>query len=119
MYEEGIGIAKNYAEAVKWYHKAAEQGEPQAQANLGLLYFNALSLGLSSDPNSAYTEALHWFSKAANQGNATGQFGLAGIYATGKGVPEDGAEALKWLRRAAAQGDENAQNVLRIKGLSW
>jgi len=32
----GQGVSQNYAEAVKWYHAAAEQGEPQAQFNLGV-----------------------------------------------------------------------------------
>ena len=38
-YEEGFGVEKDMAEAVKWYRKAAAQGEPNAKAalkNLGL-----------------------------------------------------------------------------------
>ena len=35
MYNEGLGVPKNDAEAVKWFHKAAEQGIAQAQFNLG------------------------------------------------------------------------------------
>jgi TPR repeat protein len=30
--------AGNYAEAVKWYRKAAEQGDADAQNNLGWMY---------------------------------------------------------------------------------
>ncbi|MGH8710693.1 MAG: tetratricopeptide repeat protein, partial [Burkholderiales bacterium] len=38
MYSKGRGVAKDDAEAVKWYRKAAEQGLATAQFNLGLKY---------------------------------------------------------------------------------
>ncbi len=38
MYENGRGVAQDYAEAARWYRKAAEQGDAGAQHNLGLLY---------------------------------------------------------------------------------
>jgi TPR repeat protein len=31
IYEEGRGVPQDLAQAVKWYRKAAEQGNPQAQ----------------------------------------------------------------------------------------
>ena len=38
MYEQGEGAPQNYAEAAKWYRKAAEQGNATAQESLGSLY---------------------------------------------------------------------------------
>jgi len=35
----GIGVVKNPVEAVKWYRKAAEQGNVDAQLNLGICYY--------------------------------------------------------------------------------
>src|SRR5262245_31374536 len=35
-YDEGKGVPKDYAEAVRWYRKAADQGEPTAQNNLAV-----------------------------------------------------------------------------------
>ena len=35
MYEHGVGVPKNQKTAVKWYTKAAEQGNANAQLNLG------------------------------------------------------------------------------------
>ena len=35
MYEHGEGVRQDYAEAVRWYRKAAEQGDSDAQHNLG------------------------------------------------------------------------------------
>lgn len=38
QYENGWGVPKNGEEAVFWYRKAAEQGEPHAQLSLGNMY---------------------------------------------------------------------------------
>jgi TPR repeat protein len=35
MYDEGYGISQNYTEAVKWYRKAADQGDASAQRFAG------------------------------------------------------------------------------------
>jgi TPR repeat protein len=57
-------IEKNYVEAVKWYHKAAEQGDASAQFNLGWCFNNGR--GVAEDP----VEVVKWYRKAAEQGNA-------------------------------------------------
>jgi len=33
MYDKGQGVPQDYAEALKWYRKAAEQGFAEAQYN--------------------------------------------------------------------------------------
>ena len=38
MYENGKGVRRDYAEAMKWYRKAAEEGFAAAQYMLGLVY---------------------------------------------------------------------------------
>ncbi len=38
MYDEGQGVPQDHAEAVKWFRKAANQGDATAQYNLGLMY---------------------------------------------------------------------------------
>ena len=89
---------ENYAEAVKWYRKAAEQGLALAQYNLGVSYANGL--GVSQN----YTEAVKWYRKAAEQGYAAAQYNLGRCYANGQGVPQSFTEAEKWYRKAAEQG---------------
>ncbi|NIP71513.1 MAG: sel1 repeat family protein, partial [Gammaproteobacteria bacterium] len=34
----GKGVPKDQSEAVKWYREAAEQGDANAQINLGVMY---------------------------------------------------------------------------------
>ena len=41
MYAKGQGVPQDYAEAVKWYRKAAEQGERLRPVNLGFMYATA------------------------------------------------------------------------------
>ena len=38
MYAKGKGVSPDYEEAAKWYLKAGEQGDADAQNNLGLMY---------------------------------------------------------------------------------
>ena len=45
----------------------------------------------------------------AEQGDASAQYNLGVRYATGRGVPQDDAEAVRRYRLAADQGDANAQ----------
>jgi len=50
--------------------------------------------------------------QAAQRGDPEAQYALGTLYANGKGVPRDDAQALKWLKAAAAQGYGPAQLVL-------
>ena len=34
MYDEGLGVSQDYAEAARWFRLAAEQGDANAQRNL-------------------------------------------------------------------------------------
>ena len=38
LYLRGDGVPQDYAEAVKWFRKAADHGEADAQFNLGHMY---------------------------------------------------------------------------------
>ena len=38
IYDDGLGVPQDYAQAVVWYHKAADQGDAGAQFNLGFMY---------------------------------------------------------------------------------
>ncbi|HTD03779.1 tetratricopeptide repeat protein [Undibacterium sp.] len=107
---EGLAAikAKDYAEGFKQLSPIAEQGDLEAQHNLGRLY--AYGLGTPKDG----TKALYWYTKAANQGYAPAQYGLGVIYSSGDGVPMDDVQAVSWWRKAADQGNANAQHALAI-----
>ena len=94
---------KDYAKAVKWYRKAAEQGDAVAQFNLCYCYYNGLGVPQS------YSDAVKWCRKAAEQGNAAAQCNLGYCYYKGTGVPQSYSDAVKWYRKAAEQGNAYAQ----------
>jgi len=39
MYENGLGVEQDYAEAIKWYRKAADMGDIDAKEKLQELGF--------------------------------------------------------------------------------
>ena len=61
MYAKGQGVEQNFAEAIRWFRRAAEQGLAMAQANLGTMY--ASGQGVKQNLVLAYM----WLSLAANQ----------------------------------------------------
>jgi TPR repeat protein len=93
-------VPQDYEEAVRWFRKAAEQGDRDAQTNLGSLYL--LGDRLPQD----YSEALKWLRAAADQGHPLAQTKLGIMYEDGKGVPQDRVQAYMWFSLAAAQGSE-------------
>ncbi len=89
----------NYATALSELRPLAEQGNADAQYNLGLMYDKGH--GVPQD----YGQARQWYEKAAAQGNAMAQYNLGVLYRNGQGVPQDLVQAHKWLNLSAAKGD--------------
>ena len=85
---------------MKWFRKAAEQGDANAQAYLGLAYTEGR--GVRQD----YTEAVKWFRKAAEQGHANAQAILGFSYLLGKGVQVNKSLAKEWFGKACDNGDQ-------------
>ncbi|KAG0042124.1 hypothetical protein BGZ89_007048, partial [Linnemannia elongata] len=89
LYQEGLGVSQDYAEAMTWFQKAAaEQGYAAAQHNIGMMYQEGL--GVSQD----YAEAMTWCRKAAEQGQVNAQYSIGYLYHQGLGVSQDYAEAM-------------------------
>lgn len=55
---------------------------------------------------------MKWWRLAAEQGDALAQSSVGSMYAEGRGVPQDDAEAVKWFRLAAERGRPTAQVFL-------
>ena len=107
-YSSGQGVEQDFAEAIKWWRKAADCDLPGAALNLGLAYLSGQ--GVPQD----YTEAARWNRKAAEQGLAGAEHNLGNAYFKGQGVPQNYTEAVKWYRRAAYQGLAASQYSLGL-----
>ncbi len=62
-YEQARGVKQDYAEAYRLYCLAALQGDPEANYNLGWMYFNGRGLRYDS------AVAMGWFKRAADLGD--------------------------------------------------
>ncbi|MGK0472301.1 MAG: TPR repeat protein [Candidatus Azotimanducaceae bacterium] len=85
----------------------AEQGDADAQFNLGSMY-RRNSDGVPPD----YKVVEKWYRLAAEQGHAGAQFYMGRLYYLGYGVLQDYKESVKWYRLAAEQGHADAQYYL-------
>jgi TPR repeat protein len=104
MYRHGRGVPQDHAEAVRWCRLTAEQGDANAQSELGFMY--DYGKGVPEDGQ----EAVHWLRLAAEQADAYAQAYLGLKYSFGEGVPEDLVLAYMWSNLASAQGHPIAAN---------
>jgi tRNA A-37 threonylcarbamoyl transferase component Bud32 len=105
MYVKGEGVEQDFAEATRWFRKAAEQGQGESQYSMALRY--QLGQSVAQD----FNEAARWFKLAAEQGIGAAAAALAREYAKGEGVSQDLVEAYKWAAVAAKQPDPNSGEV--------
>ena len=99
-------IRRNFAD-IKDTIRAAEDGDPVAQADLGAAY--ALGKSLKQDR----LKAFHWWMKAAEGGDAIAMERLAEVFRTGevmqeKVTPVDLPCATDWYKKAVAAGYHEA-----------
>lgn len=86
---------KDFREAVRWLHKAAEHDNVNAQIYLASMYYRGD--GVKQD----YAEAAKWYRRGADKNDALAQLELGLLYSAGKGVPQDDSLAYMWLDLAS------------------
>jgi TPR repeat protein len=128
----GEGVDQDYAKALLWAQKAADQGNSRAQITLGILYRGGL--GVPKDTAKAFeyfqtastagdtkapryvglyyesigdeAKAFTAYQLGAERGDITSQFHLGRAYELGAGVAQDYALAARWYGKAAERADE-------------
>jgi TPR repeat protein len=115
LYENGQGVARdyakaseNYAKARGLYEKAARKGDARAMHGLGGLYESGQ--GVERD----YAKARDWYEKAADKGDTLAMTSLGALYINGQGVERDYAKARDWYEKAAGEGE-----ALAMTSLGW
>jgi len=91
--------AESLPSAVVWYLEMAEQGDKDAQYNLGSIY--ETGFGVDADMK----EAVNWYNKAAQQGHQMAQLKLGMMYYLGRGAKQSIIKGNKWIREAAKSGN--------------
>ncbi|KAJ3208108.1 hypothetical protein HDU67_007018 [Dinochytrium kinnereticum] len=102
----GDGVAKDLELAVQWYKKSADQGHATAQYNLGQCYEQGNGVEKSLN------KAVDLYRKAAEKGLAQSQYKLGHCYKLGLGVEKNLETALIWYQKSGDQGHAAAQNNL-------
>jgi membrane protein YqaA with SNARE-associated domain len=98
----------DYAEALLWFHRAADQRNPEAQDRIGMMYYQGK--GVPQD----YAEAARWYLLAAQSGNDHAQRQLIEMYSRGLGVPRDLRESKKWATEQNAHHPDKTATTVRV-----
>lgn len=109
IFKDGTGTEKDYTSAVRWYKKAAYNGDALSQFKLGQILMEG-GFGISKNSD----EALRMFRKAADNNLSFALNELGKIYGNGEGVTKDEKEALRFFRLSAEQGDSRGQYNLGV-----
>src|SRR5438046_3715584 len=96
----------DFAEAVTWYRKAAQQGNVDGMRGLGSSYRDGKGV------EEALTEAMKWYREASDKGDGDADSNIGGLYHNGRGVPKDDATAVSWFRKGAGKGSDYAMGDL-------
>ena len=88
---------------MRWYEKAAEQGDGASFNGIGLMYSNGN--GVRQDANKAFG----WFQRSAEEGFGWGMYNLAHCYENGDGVQQNDRIAKEWYEKAAYTGNSDAE----------
>ena len=86
--------AKQLRESFEASKKAAEEGDPAGQFNLGMHYDYGFGVEESDE------EAFKWYEKSAQQGHADGMHYTAWAYGQGRGAEKDRDKSLEWEKKA-------------------
>ncbi len=111
-YLVGRGVPKDETEAAYWFRKAADQGDPAAQNQLGYLY--SFGIGVQRDDEQAF----RWFARAAGAGWQPAKLNLAVMYLKGAGVPRDPKLACQLLIELAQKGNARAEGYVGVMYLT-
>ena len=96
----------NYAIAYCIWKPLADEGDRNAQYNIGWMYHNGY--GLSIDDKAAF----NWWLRSAANGDANSHYALGDLYFQGQGVEKNQAIALGWYISAALRQHEPARETL-------
>jgi len=94
----------DFASALRLLLPLADQGNADAQFEIGALYNENLQGHARND-----TEAFKYYSVAASQGHAHAMFMVSFMYCNGEGVIQNLDECWKWLKLSAETGYSDAQ----------
>lgn len=110
-YRDGKGVKKDYAEAMRWAHLAADSGNAAGMDFVGWMFFTGHGVRQNA------TIAVGYF-KAASGKSATACWNLGQCYFAAQGVEQDVGKALDAWKKAADMGHGRAASAAAMAYLS-
>ena len=102
-YFRGLGIEKDYEEAIKWLTKSAEKNNDLAMYFLAFVY----------ERKNMNQKAFYWYRKTIKHGNLLGIMGIAKMHMDRRsGLGR--REAFQWYKEAAELGQTDAMNAVAV-----
>ncbi len=108
LYRQSDHIPVSDKDAEKWFKAALQQGEEEAENELGLIYLYPYESGRKPDA----LRAAKSFLRAAKQGSSNGMLNLADMYLKGKVLSKDRDKAKRWYLLAGKRGNLTARSRL-------
>ena len=102
-YYGSFGVPGGYAEAARWYERAADAGSASGKWKIGACYYSGQ--GVEQDQE----KAVGYYRMAALEGDSMAQALLGMCYEFGNGAEKDLQKAVMWYREAASGGNKEAQ----------
>lgn len=106
IYFMGLGVPRDEKQALSWYKKAADAGDPQALYELGLMSETGVSTTLD------FAQAVKYYQAAADKNNEKAMLALARMYQYGLGVTKDPKISAQYYQQLAARQNAYAQYQL-------
>ncbi|MEB5974300.1 tetratricopeptide repeat protein [Pantoea dispersa] len=103
QYQLGLLLPAHSSEALQWLARAAEQGHNGAARQLAQLELHANPLLQHKQ------QAFNWLMMAAERGEPQAQNDVGAAWSRGDGTQQDSVRAVMWYRKAAEQGHALAQ----------
>jgi TPR repeat protein len=99
------------AEALQWYRRSAEAGNPEAHAKLALIFRRGLRV--EKNPEAG----LRWQISAARLGHVPSMLILEQDYGLGVGVERNLEDSAKWAKMASDKGSVQGRFIMAVKYL--
>lgn len=113
MYREGKEVNEDILEAMKWYKRAARQGNTQAAKEAAYLYFCGVGNQHGKMLDRDYKEALRLYHFALKDYPKDAYYNMAYIYADGgNGVAMDKEKGFSYMKQAVESGSGYAANIV-------
>lgn len=99
---------KKFDQALPILLKLANEGDRDAQNNLGAMYQHGHGVSINLGA------AAHWYLLSAKKGNNVAEYNIGIAYFNGQGLPQNKIEGLAWMLMSVWSGLDQSESVASL-----